>query len=139
MVYIHLITCETNRLCEPHSTPLANLLVSFTCLSLPPVLRKNFFIKKLHYLYKRDILTDMRKLLVTLDDDLDKVLAQYPNQNQIVREALKLYNGDITTDTIAGLRKSYDNLLRYTKSKHEYYDQVFARLDKLINVLETRI
>lgn len=81
----------------------------------------------------------MRKLLITLDDEMDKVLAQYPNQNQIVREALRLYNGDITTDTIAGLRQSYKNLLEYTKSKHEYYDQVFGRLDKLISMLETRM
>lgn len=81
----------------------------------------------------------MRKLLVTLDDDLSKELAKYPNQGQIVREALKLYNGDITTDTIAGLRQSYANLLSYTKTKHQYYDRVFGQLEKLISMLETRL
>jgi hypothetical protein len=81
----------------------------------------------------------MRKLLVTLDDDLDKVLAKYPNQNETVREALRLYNGDITTDTIQGLQRSYKILLDYMKQKHEYYDTVFQRLDKLISVLETRM
>ena len=76
---------------------------------------------------------------MTLDDDLDKVLAKYPNQNETVREALRLYNGDITTDTIQGLQRSYKILLDYMKQKHEYYDTVFQRLDKLISVLETRM
>lgn len=81
----------------------------------------------------------MRKLLVTLDDDLDKVLSKFPNQNETVREALRLYNGDIRTDTIAGLRQSYKVLLEYMQSKHEYYDTVFIQLEKLINMLETRM
>ena len=85
------------------------------------------------------MLTGMRKLLVTLDDELDEVLARYPNQNEVVREALRLYNGDIRTDTIAGLRQSYKALLDYTKSKHEHYDSVFERMDKLISVLEARM
>lgn len=81
----------------------------------------------------------MRKLLVTLDDDLDKVLSKFPNQNETVREALRLYNGDIRTDTIVGLRQSYKVLLEYMQSKHEYYDTVFIQLERLINMLETRM
>lgn len=46
----------------------------------------------------------MRKLLVTLDDEMDKVLASYPNQNDIVRKALRLYNGDITTESIKSIQ-----------------------------------
>lgn len=46
----------------------------------------------------------MRKLLVTLDDDLSKKLATYPNQNEVVRKALRLYIGDISADSIEGLR-----------------------------------
>lgn len=42
----------------------------------------------------------MRRLIVTLDDDISKELAKYPNQSEIVRKALRLYQGDITTETI---------------------------------------
>lgn len=65
----------------------------------------------------------MRKLLVTLDDDLSKELAKYPNQNEIVRKALRLYIGDITTDTVEGLRASYEIITKYLKeidSKIDY-------------------
>jgi hypothetical protein len=49
----------------------------------------------------------MRKLLVTLDDDLANLLAKYPNQNEVIRESLRLYIGNITTDTREGLRASF--------------------------------
>lgn len=72
----------------------------------------------------------MRKLLVTLDDDLSNLLAKYPNQNEVVRKALYLYIGDITTDTVQGLRESYariskqltrlEALTRETDSKVDY-------------------
>lgn len=82
----------------------------------------------------------MRKLLVTLDDKLDEELSIYPNQSQVVREALRLYNEDISTpDTIAGLRKSYIKLTTFLEEKCDYYDKVFADLEKLISMLETRL
>lgn len=82
----------------------------------------------------------MRKLLVTLDDDLAKELSKYPNQNETIRTALRLYNEDISTpDTIHGLRKSYKALIYFQKTKFEYYDQVFKQLEKLIGILETRM
>lgn len=81
----------------------------------------------------------MRKLLVTLDDDLSKELAKYPNQNEVVRNALRLYNGDITTDTIQGLRVSYKVLKDLMEERFAAYDESFARLDKLISVLESRM
>lgn len=82
----------------------------------------------------------MRRLVVNLDNTLDEWLKGEANQNETIRKALYLYKGDITTpDTIAGLRKSYIKLLKYMQDKHEYYDSVFSQLEKLINMLETRI
>lgn len=82
----------------------------------------------------------MRKLLITLDDELDNLLAGAPNQSEIVRNALRLYMHDISTpDTIAGLRESYSKLQSYMQSKSENYDRSFAKLDKLIEYLETRV
>lgn len=82
----------------------------------------------------------MRRLVINLDDELDPWLAKHINQNETVRNALYLYKEDISTpDTIAGLKKSYLNLTNYMQTKFENYDPVFARLDKLINMLETRL
>lgn len=82
----------------------------------------------------------MRRLVVNLDNTLDEWLAGQTNQNETVRNALYLYKEDITTpDTIAGLRKSYIKLTNYLESKFVYYDDVFGQLEKLINMLETRM
>ena len=81
----------------------------------------------------------MRKLLVTLDDYSDKELAKYPNQSETLREAFRIYNGDISTDTIVGLKQSYKNFQKFMEEKFEYYDRTFAKLEKLISYLETRM
>lgn len=68
----------------------------------------------------------MRKLLVTLDDEIAPLLAKFPNQNEIVRQALRLYIGDITTDTRQGIVTSYKIIaktLREIDSKLDYLDR----------------
>lgn len=89
--------------------------------------------------YIERILTDMKKLLLTLDDDMAKELAKYPNRSETLREAFRIYNGHISTDTVVGLRASYKQLWNLMEGKFEVYDAAFARLDKLISVLETRM
>ena len=82
----------------------------------------------------------MRRIVINLDDDLDPWLAKQTNQNETVRNALKLYKHDISTpDTIAGLRKSYATLKVYMEDHFERYDESFKQLDKLISYLETRM
>jgi len=81
----------------------------------------------------------MKKLLLTLDDEMAKELAKYPNQSEVLREAFRIYKLDISTDTVAGMRKSYDLLKKYMETKFEYYDHVFSQLEKLIAMLETRM
>lgn len=81
----------------------------------------------------------MRKLLLTLDDDMDKELATFPNQSEILREAFRIYKLDMSTDTVAGMRQSYKQLRKYMETKFEYYDRVFKDLKKLIDYLETRM
>lgn len=82
----------------------------------------------------------MRRLLVNLDNTLDEWLANEINQNETVRKALYLYKDDISTpDSMAALRRSYEKLTTYLKSKHKSYDESFRKLDKLIQELETRM
>lgn len=70
----------------------------------------------------------MRKLLVTLDDDLSPLLAKYPNQNEIVRKALRLYIGDITTDTVDGLRTSYKIIAKRLNEIDSKVDYIAGRV-----------
>lgn len=45
-----------------------------------------------------------------LDDEMDKELAKYPNQSEIVRKALRLYHGDITTESIKSMQLRLEKL-----------------------------
>jgi len=88
----------------------------------------------------------MRKLLITLDETLDPWLATHTNQNEIVRNALYVYKGDISTDGIQEIRESYriikDSLDEKSVLINErlvYYDRVFGEVEKLVNMLETRM
>lgn len=45
----------------------------------------------------------MKTLNIVFDDDTAKVLAKYPNKSQMVRDAVKLYDNDVTTETKEGI------------------------------------
>lgn len=49
----------------------------------------------------------MRKLLVTLDEEIDPWLAQFTNQNEVVRDALRVYKENISPGVIDTLRTTY--------------------------------
>jgi hypothetical protein len=85
----------------------------------------------------------MRRLVVTLDNTLDEWLAGFPNQAQIVRNALDLYHGDITTDTKEGLKvalmrvvQSQNELAqRYVNLEHRFTEQ-YELVEKLYHKIE---
>ena len=81
----------------------------------------------------------MKKILITLDDDTAKVLDKYPNKSHVVREALNVYLGHISTDTVSGLRQSYKQLQSFMENKFDGYDESFRRMDKLIEYIESRM
>lgn len=81
----------------------------------------------------------MKKVLVILPDDMAKELRKSPNMSQTIRDALAIYNEHISTDTIQGLRKSYDILLKRMDERFTAYDEKFERMDKLLGYLETRM
>lgn len=64
----------------------------------------------------------MRRLVVNLDDDLDLWLTGKVNQNDTVRKALKLYKGDITTDTVEGMRVAYARIIQLLQKQTESYN-----------------
>ena len=70
----------------------------------------------------------MRKLLITLDDDLSNLLAKYSNQNEIVRRALRLYIGDITTDDIEAIKSTYKIIARDLKEIDSKIDYIAGKI-----------
>ncbi len=81
----------------------------------------------------------MKKLLITFTDEQAKELAKRPNMSEAVRNAVDIYNEHISTDTVAGLRQSYAVLLKRIDQRFDVHDESFAKLDKLISYLETRM
>ena len=49
----------------------------------------------------------MKKKIITLDNTLAKELESYPNQSEIVREALRVYMEYISPEVIVNLRKTF--------------------------------
>jgi hypothetical protein len=68
----------------------------------------------------------MRRIIVNLDDELDLWLGQQRNQNEVVRAALRLYKGDITTDVMNGIRASYNTLAKFMKSMDSKLDYIIT-------------
>lgn len=81
----------------------------------------------------------MKQLHVWVTDEQFKELDKYPNKTERVRNAIDLYNEHITTDTVDGLRRSYEILLKRMDKRFDFYDEKFERMDKLISMLETRM
>lgn len=77
----------------------------------------------------------MRKLLVTLDDDLSKVLAEKPNQSEVVREALRLYNENITTGTLVGMRQSFVLLTKKLQDLEDRFTEQYDMVEKVHTIM----
>jgi len=71
----------------------------------------------------------MKKILVAFDDDTAKVLAKYPNQSEIIREATKLYIEHISTGKIEAIAASYKILVKLMKEVDSKVDYL-ASIDK---------
>lgn len=74
------------------------------------------------------ILTDMKKLLVILDDETYHLLEKEKNKSAVVREAIKYIKQDITPDTIDGMRKSYAVLAKAIKELDSKVDFIAKRV-----------
>lgn len=78
------------------------------------------------------ILTDMKKVIVSLDDELAKELAKSPNMSETVREALRVYNGFISTGVTTAMKQSFDLIKKQNQETKE-------RLDLLYDMIGTKI
>lgn len=57
----------------------------------------------------------MKRFIFELDETSAKVLEGKVNKAEVVRKALALYNGDIKTDSIEGLREAFKRTQQETR------------------------
>lgn len=81
----------------------------------------------------------MKQLHIWITDEQAKELAKYPNKTEAVRNAIDLYNEDITPDTVRGLRVSYTVLIKQINERFTQQDEKFERMDKLLSYLESQM
>ena len=53
----------------------------------------------------RDTLTDMKRVNITVDEEMSKVLESKINRSQFIRDAVMMYHGDTLTDTQSQLQR----------------------------------
>lgn len=89
----------------------------------------------LQIVYNWYILTDMKRMLITLDEETANLLDKKVNKSQAVRDALRVYNEDISTDTLEGMRQAF----RITHKKLEELETQIVYLSELIEKLNGRV
>lgn len=77
----------------------------------------------------------MRKLLVTLDDELDIWLKSQINQTETVREALRIYKGNIKEPTLNGIRQAFNQSQKNTS----IINDLIMEINDLIIEIDSKI
>lgn len=78
----------------------------------------------------------MKKLLITFDDETAKVLEKFPNTSFAVREAVKGYTSDISTDTMARIKQAFTILLKADKERQERDAELYEMVEGMKQTLE---
>jgi hypothetical protein len=70
----------------------------------------------------------MKKILITIDDETVTLLDSKVNKSEYVRQALKVYNEDISTETILTLKKQNKFLWDKLKDMDSKIDYIASKL-----------
>lgn len=81
----------------------------------------------------------MRRLLITLDDELDNLLAGKTNQSEYVRELLRLYIGDITPDRLERMQEAFNQMRQVATQNHTETQEKLTYLTEQVERLANKI
>jgi metal-responsive CopG/Arc/MetJ family transcriptional regulator len=70
----------------------------------------------------------MKRKLVTFDDETAHLLEKFPNQSEAIREAVRIYTSDITTEVLNGLRTSYITLIKLNREMDSKLDFISRKV-----------
>lgn len=65
----------------------------------------------------------MKRISITVDEQTANLLKGKVNKSETIRKALEVYNGDVSTDTLAGMREAFR---RIEKKLDEIEIQILA-------------
>ena len=80
----------------------------------------------------------MTRLMITLDEESANLLDGKKNKAHIVREAIKLYNGSITTDTLDGIRAAFLQIRQEQEKQHEELTNMLFEMNEKLDTIVRR-
>lgn len=75
----------------------------------------------------------MKRISITVDEETLNLLEGKVNKSETIRKALEIYNGDVSTDTLAGMRQAFRTSLQ---KQEEFELSVNERLEYMSELLE---
>ena len=75
----------------------------------------------------------MKRISITVDEETLNQLEGKVNKSETIRKALEIYNGDVSTDTLAGMRQAFRTSLQ---KQEEFELSVNERLEYMSELLE---
>jgi len=92
----------------------------------------------LRLVYNWYILTDMKKRMISLDEKTANLLEKSPNASETIRQALMIYNEDISTDTLAGMRQAFRLLAEQQEKQHEELTNMLFEMNEKLETVVRR-
>ena len=80
----------------------------------------------------------MTRLMITLDEESANLLDGKTNKAHIVREAIKLYHGDITPDTLDGIRAAFLQISQGQEKQYEELTNMLYEMTEKIDIIVRR-
>jgi metal-responsive CopG/Arc/MetJ family transcriptional regulator len=78
----------------------------------------------------------MKQLHVWVEDDTAKELEKYPNKSEVIRKAIIMYNGHITTDTLHGMRAAFLKLSKQYEEMEARFIEQYELVERLARMIE---
>ena len=83
----------------------------------------------------------MKRINLTIDEETAKVLAGKINKSEFIRESILIHNDAVSTDTIQGIKKAFQILIKEQKESQERLVELYEKVESietLINELSGR-
>lgn len=80
----------------------------------------------------------MKKRMISLDEKTANLLEKSPNASETIRQALMIYNEDISTDTLAGMRQAFRLLAEQQEKQHEELTNMLFEMNEKLDTVHRR-
>jgi hypothetical protein len=80
----------------------------------------------------------MKKRMISLDEKTANLLEKSPNASETIRQALMIYNEDISTDTLAGMRQAFRLLAEQQEKQHEELTNMLFEMNEKLDTITRR-